>query len=105
MRSIYTYPFLTSEVSEVQSRLVPVDGQVRRGLAEPLVCVTGDGASSAEAVPLAARAPVARLLHQLQGERVLVPEAVITEIEWINLTLSLTQMSSIHSPIRSVILN
>ena len=64
---------------EVQRRLVPVDGEVGRGrVDEEVVPGAGEGAAAAEAVPLALRAPGAVAEHQLQGERVLVPEAVIT---------------------------
>ncbi len=72
-----TYPFLCGKIAKVQCSLVPVDGQVGRGEGETAVGA-GQGTPAAEAVPLAARAPRAVLLHQLQGERILLAEAVIT---------------------------
>ena len=51
------------------------------GVDEEVVSGAGQGAAAAEAVPLALRAPRTVAEHQLQGERVLVPEAVITEMD------------------------
>ena len=63
----------------MQRRLVPVDGEVGRGrVDEEVVPGAGEGAAAAEAVPRALGAPGPVAEHQLQGERVLVPEAIIT---------------------------
>ena len=66
----------------MQRCLVPVDGEVGGGrVDEELLGCAGEGAAAAEAVPRAARAPRAVAQDQLQRERVLVPQAVVAEMD------------------------
>ena len=71
------------------------------GVDEEVVPGAGEGAAAAEAVPLALRAPGSVAEHQLQGEGVLVAEAVITEIDTVRSSFSLeSQVSMVHLSIR-----
>ena len=62
----------------MQSRLIPIDGEVRSPEFE-FFGGAGQRAAAAEAVPRTPGAPTAAPLNHLQNERVFVAQAVITE--------------------------